>query len=92
MLSDPEATGWINAYVQEQQFERALNEPRPNITEQMPYDYFSYPGGGGGAGGEFSSGIADLLLLGAFGVAIADSARTETFFGGGIPLVSPFFP
>ncbi len=95
LLVDPESTGWINAYAQEQEYLRAVNEPRPELASQMPYDYFSYPGGGGGGGyggGEFGGGFGELLLLGAFGVAIADAARTETVFGGGIPVVSPFFP
>ncbi len=93
LLADPEATGWINAYVQEQDYERAMRAPRPDLS-QMPYDYFSYPDGvgGGAAGGDIGGGFGELLLLGAFGVAIADAARTETFFGGPIPIVSPFNP
>ncbi len=49
-LCDPESMGWINNYVQEQEHIYALTEPRPELVNQMPYDYFSYNNGFGGCG------------------------------------------
>lgn len=97
LLCDPEAIGWINAYVQEEGYNQSMNEPRNQFADQpMPFDYFGNGGSGGGAGGGGGfglGGIGELLLTGAIGVAIADAATSGTDFGGGIVLpVSPFFP
>ena len=96
LLADQLATGWINSWLQEEEYQQAVSEPRPEFVNQRPLSPFNAgygPGFGGGAPENSSlSSLTELLFVGAIGVAIAEAARTETVFGGGIPLISPFFP
>lgn len=98
-LCDPEATGWINAFVQEEVYEQSMNQPRNGLAEQqMPFDNFGNDmlGGGGGFGGPGGFGLGslgDFLIPAAIGIAIADAASSQSGFSGGIILpISPFFP
>lgn len=98
-LCDPEATGWINAFVQEEAYNQSMNEPRNGLADQpMPFDNFGNDpfGGGGGFGGPGGFGfgsLGDFLIPAAIGIAIADAASSESDFSGGIILpTSPFDP
>ena len=98
-LADPESMGWINAHVQEEAFQQAIQEPMPQTADlnmgqfgEMPYDYFSMGGGGGynqptdmGLGG-----IGSLIVPAAIGWVIADANDKQSV--GPIILASPFSP
>ena len=101
MLVDTASIGWINSFVQEQEFDIAMQEPRPQLTPQnynplggAPYDYFSYGGGGygGGGGGGFGGGNAAFWLVPAGIAAIVIAASEDNNNNQSFTIVSPFFP